>query len=163
MHRNPSSLLSLVMWQLTAPYCLCRKKTLIASLYFEQTVVMGCSSSVASLPSEPLKSKDGGSDLRTTDIMDWDMLQEKMGYNRDGPRNVSPKESRKLSNSENTIPQKRDTGETNVNFKVIKKEDKSRKRPKSKQKMNSTPLTLQEVEELEWCWELQNIKMTVKR
>lgn len=110
---------------------------------------MGCSSSVASLPSEPLKSKDGGSDLRTTDIIDLDILQEKLGYNREGPRNVSPKVSRKLSNSENIIPQTRDTGEPNVNFKVIKKEDRSRKRPKSKQKMNSTPLTLQEVDEFE--------------
>lgn len=109
---------------------------------------MGCSSSVASLPSEPLKSKSG-SDLRTTDIMDWEILQEKLGYKGDGSRNVSPKDSRKLSNSDNMIPPKRETGDTNVNFKVIKKEEKSRKRPKSKQKMNSTPLTLQEVDEFE--------------
>lgn len=109
---------------------------------------MGCSSSVASLPSEPLKSKSG-SDLRTTDIMDWEILQEKLGYKGDGSRNVSPKDLRKLSNSDNMIPPKRETGETNVNFKVIKKEEKSRKRPKSKQKMNSTPLTLQEVDEFE--------------
>lgn len=109
---------------------------------------MGCSSSVASLPSEPLKSKSG-SDLRTTDIMDWEILQEKLGYKGDGCRNVSPKDSRKLSNSDNMIPQKQETGGTNVNFTVIKKEEKSRKRPKSKQKMNSTPLTLQEVDEFE--------------
>lgn len=110
---------------------------------------MGCSSSVASLPSEPFKSKDGGSDLRTTDIIDWDILQEKLGYNRDGPRNVSPKESGKLPNSENTVSQKRETEETNVDFKVIKREEKSRKRPTSKQKKNSTQLTLEDVDEIE--------------
>lgn len=114
---------------------------------------MGCSSSQVSLPPEPLRSKDGGSDIRTTDIVDWDFLQDKMGQNKEGMGKLSPAESRKMSNSDSVLSQKRESDDTkhSEHFKVIKQEDKSQRKLKSKQRLNpiATQMTLQEVDEIE--------------
>lgn len=114
---------------------------------------MGCSSSQVSLPPEPLRSKDGGSDIRTTDIVDWDFLQDKMGQNKEGMRKLSPAESRKMSNSDSVLSQKRESDDTkhSEHFKVIKQEDKPQRKLKSKQRLNpiATQMTLQEVDEIE--------------
>lgn len=104
---------------------------------------MGCNSSNVTLPSEPFKSKDGGSDLKSTEIIDsWGYFENKKSdLNKLGSHSALQGAP---VNADIGI-----SGKKEIGFEVLKQREPPFNISKSSPKVSSTQLTLQDVGDIE--------------